>query len=70
MKNVLVPGMIMAAMLFAGLSPAQEYKGPKIVVKEIQHDLGKVVQGTEASHVFEVSNAGSEQLVIDRVVPS
>jgi hypothetical protein len=38
--------------------------------KEVQHDFGKIVQGTTVSHVFEVRNTGSEPLVIDRVVPS
>jgi len=54
-----------AALLFAG-----EIAGPKLSAKELQFDFGKVAQGAEASHVFEITNSGSEQLIIERVVPS
>lgn len=60
----------MVLVAFAGLLPAQEVKGPRIEVKEMRYDLGKVVQGVQASHVFEVRNVGSEILVIDRVQPT
>ncbi len=55
---------------FAGVLPAQDAKGPAIIAKEVNHDFGKVVQGTKVSYVFEVRNAGSETLIIDRVAPS
>jgi len=49
---------------------AQEYSGPRIEVKELRHDFGKVVQGAQISHVFEIRSAGKEALVIERVQSS
>jgi hypothetical protein len=62
--------MALVFLQCASLLPAQDYKGPRIEVKEIQHDFGKVAQGTRVDHVFQVRNAGNEPLVIERVVPS
>jgi hypothetical protein len=56
--------------LCATLLLAQEYSGPRIEVKELRHDFGKVVQGTQISYVFEIKNAGKEALVIERVQSS
>lgn len=50
-----------------GLIGAQALTGPKIAVKETRHDAGKVMQGTRVSYVFEIRNAGTETLVIERV---
>ena len=69
-KPLFLFGLMIAAALFAGILSAQEFKGPKLVAAEIKYDFGKVVQGTVASHVFEIRNAGDEPLIIDRVVPS
>ena len=69
MKNFLIIVLVVMAS-FAGLLPAQEVKGPRIEVKETRYDLGKVVQGVQASHVFEIRSVGSETLVIDRVQPT
>jgi hypothetical protein len=49
---------------------AQDYSGPRIEVKELRHDFGKVVQGAQISHVFEIRSAGKEALVIERVQSS
>jgi uncharacterized protein DUF1573 len=70
MKKILAAGIIILAAAFAAQAPAQEAGGPKIEVKELKHDFGKVVQGTPVSHVFEVRNAGTEPLVIERVQTS
>jgi len=70
MKNGLAVMAVLIFVVFAGVLPAQEVKGPRIEAKEVRYDFGKVVQGTLVSHVFEVRDAGSEPLVIDRVVPS
>jgi hypothetical protein len=48
----------------------REHTGPKIDIKEEQYDLGKVVQGQQAVHVFEFRNAGDEVLVIQKVLTS
>ncbi|MDA8423809.1 MAG: hypothetical protein M0Z89_10800 [Nitrospiraceae bacterium] len=70
MKKTLAVGIIIAAIAWTGLLPAQEAKGPKIVAREVQYDSGKVVQGTVASHVFEIRNEGSAPLDIERVQSS
>ncbi len=70
MKNGLAAVAVLVLVVLAGVLPAKEVKGPRIEAREVQHDFGKVVQGTTVSHVFEVRNTGSEPLVIDRVVPS
>ncbi len=71
MKKILVPIVFFIVfMMLAGHLPAQEVKGPKLEAVEIKYDFGKVVQGSKASHVFEVRNVGNEPLIIDRVVPS
>ena len=70
MKNKLVLTIIISAIAFAGLVSAQENKGPRIEVKEIQYNFGKVVQGTSVSHVFEVRNTGNEELIIEQVKTS
>jgi Protein of unknown function (DUF1573) len=79
MKRIVLMSMMMVGLLYTGqLSAlenkgqiaAPENKGPKIEIKEMRYDLGKVVQGTKVSHIFEVKNVGSEQLVIQKVQPS
>ncbi len=64
---VVVVAMIIAS---AGVLPAQDAKEPRIEVREVRYDAGKVAQGTRVSHLFEVRNAGDTPLIIDRVVPS
>ncbi len=56
--------------LCTALLAAQEYNGPKIEVRELRYDFGKVVQGKQVSHVFEIKNAGKEVLIIERVQSS
>jgi hypothetical protein len=62
-----IPALLMTMLLAAGTSSAQENRGPRIVVDEIRYDLGTVAQGTQASHVFEIMNDGTETLIIERV---
>lgn len=59
--------ILLACFLLIG---AQAGMGPKIEVKETHHDAGKVIQGTRVSYVFEIRNAGTETLVIERVQSS
>jgi hypothetical protein len=70
MKSIFLSGIASILVLTGSSLLAQEVKGPRIEVKEMQYDFGKVVQGTRAEHVFEVRNAGNEPLIIERVVPS
>lgn len=43
--------------------------GPKLVCAESDYHFGKVLEGTLVKHIFSVSNAGNENLVITRVQP-
>jgi LEA14-like dessication related protein len=62
---------MLIAMLVAGSSAiAEQVPAPKIVVKEMRYDAGKVKQGTQVIHLFEITNAGTAPLVIERVQPS
>ena len=70
MNRILWISMVLVALLAAGSLMAQESKGPKIIAKEMQYDFGKVVEGAEASHVFEIRNGGKEPLDIERIMPS
>ena len=62
--------ILVAGLLCAGLVTAQDNKGPKIEINEMRYDFGKIVQGTQATHVFDVKNTGNEQLVIEKVQTS
>ena len=70
MKRIVFMSMVMAGLLYAGPLAAVDNTGPKIEIAEMRHDFGKVIQGTRVEHVFEIRNAGSEQLVIEKVQPS
>jgi hypothetical protein len=61
---------VMAGLLSAGPLAALDNTGPKIEATEMRYDFGKVTQGTKVEHVFEIRNAGSGQLVIEKVQPS
>ena len=70
MSGKIIKGMVLFLLLFAGTLSAQELKGPRIEVKQEQYAVGSVAQGEQAVHVFEVRNAGTETLTIERVQPS
>jgi len=70
MKKILITVLVLTTAAFSGLLSAQENKGPRIEARELRYDFGKVGQGEQLSHVFEVRNVGSETLVIERVQPS
>ncbi len=70
MKKRIAAVVVAMIIASAGVLAAQEAKEPRIEAGEVRYDAGKVVQGTQVSHVFEVRNAGDAPLIIDRVVPS
>jgi hypothetical protein len=70
MKRMVLMSVMMAGLLCAGPLAALDNKGPRIEIKEMRHDFGKVVQGTKAEYVFEIKNTGNEPLVIQKVQPS
>ena len=70
MKRMVFMSLVMVSLLYAGSVAALDNTGPKIEIKEMRYDFGKVVQGTRVEHIFEIKNVGSEQLVIERVQPT
>ena len=70
MKRILLLSMVMVGLLYAGPLAALDYNGPRIEIKEMRYDLGKVAQGTQVSQIFEVKNVGTEQLIIQKVQPT
>lgn len=69
MKRILV---FFVAVLFAvsAAVSAQNAKGPKIEVKSARFDFGKVQQGREAVHIFEIRNTGDAVLEIQKIQSS
>ncbi len=70
MKAIAIKGIVLFFLLLAGTASAQELNGPRIEVKQEQYDMGSIEQGKQATHVFEVRNAGTEPLMIERLQPS
>lgn len=71
MRTMTMPVVVVAFLISAaGLLTAQQSGGARIAAKEMRFDLGRVVQGKQVSHVFELTNAGTETLVIERVQPT
>lgn len=57
-------------LLIASAQAAALLDGPRILVAEPTFDAGAVAEGDQLEHMFELRNAGSEQLVIQRLVPN
>jgi hypothetical protein len=70
MQAIAIKGVALCFLLLAGTLSAQELKGPRIEVKQEQYAMGSIAQGIQATHVFEVRNAGTEPLMIERLQPS
>jgi hypothetical protein len=70
MKRTVLTSLVLVGLLCAGPLAALEYNGPRIEIKEMRYDLGKVVQDSQVSQVIEVRNVGNEQLIIEKVQPS
>jgi len=52
------------------LFPALAYAQPSIKFATEKFDFGDVKQGTQLAYTFEFENAGKEDLIIGRLVPS
>jgi len=70
MNKVMTTAVLAVMVMLAGMLTAQESAAPRIIAAETSFDFGKVVQGTEASHVFEVRNGGNAPLEIERIQSS
>ncbi len=66
------PIAFMLIMMFfaASAAHAAQTRAPKISAQEVRYFAGKVKQGSQITHVFEISNTGTAPLVIERLQPS
>lgn len=60
--------LVLLAFLF--LVPAVSYAQPSIVFDTENFDFGTVTQVDTIEHVFEFTNTGDKELIIDKLVPS
>ena len=62
---------MLIVMLVAGSAAhGAQTPAPKISAHEVSYFAGKVKQGSQVTHVFEISNTGTAPLVIERLQPS
>jgi hypothetical protein len=52
------------------LLPVYTYAQPSIVFNAENHDFGTISESKKIEHVFDFTNKGNEELVIERLVPS
>jgi len=71
MKRRWFVGIICIALvtLFGYSAPAQEIKGPNMVLKEREFDFKDVKEGKIIRHTFQILNQGDETLDIKKVTP-
>lgn len=55
------------SVFFLLILPALSSAQPSIVFNEVIHDFGTVTQEDAVKHVFEFTNAGDQELVIEKV---
>jgi hypothetical protein len=56
--------------VFAQAQPAEAPKADPLQLKETSFDFGKIPQGKPVTHVFIVSNTGTEPLILENVQAS
>jgi hypothetical protein len=70
MRTIAITIFIVLVAAGSATFAGEQNPAPKIAVKELRYDAGKVKQGAQVTHVFEITNAGTAPLVIERVQPS
>ncbi len=58
------------AVLFAQAQPTEAPKTDPLQVREMSYDFGKIPQGKPVTHVFVVSNTGTEPLILENIQAS
>lgn len=62
--------LVTSFMVFAQSQPAETPKTDPLQVREMSYDFGKIPQGKPVTHVFVVSNSGTEPLILENVQAS
>lgn len=57
-------------LVFLFFFPTVSYSQPSILFDPDRYDFGTVTQGDAVEHTFDFTNAGDEELVIEKLVPS
>ncbi len=57
-------------LIFLLLFPVLTYAQPSISFDSESYDFGTVSQGQPIEHIFEVSNTGDAEVIIQKLVPS
>ena len=70
MNVVLAAVTTIFAVAGSGTVFSQDLKAPRIEIKEERFDFGKVTQGEQAVHVFEIRNAWNDVLEVQKVQTS
>lgn len=68
--RTLAASMLIMMLFAASAAHAAQTHAPKISAQEVRYFAGKVKQGSQITHVFEISNTGTAPLVIERLQPS
>lgn len=61
---------LLLILVFLFFLPAVSYAQPSIVFDAETHDFGTVTKGNVLEHTFAVTNAGDEELIIEKLIPS
>ena len=62
--------LLSSFIIFAQSQPAESPKNDPLQVREMSYDFGKIPQGKPVTHVFVVSNSGTEPLILENVQAS
>ncbi len=54
-------------VLLSLLLPVVAWSAPAIEFQTEKHDFGKVIKGMQLEYIFEFTNGGTEELIIDSV---
>ena len=68
--RMLTASMLIVMLFAVSGAHAGQACAPKISAQEVRYFAGKVKQGSQITHVFEITNSGTAPLVIERLQPS
>lgn len=67
---ILVFTLLIADNIYAQQESNPAFEGPVISFTKLEHDFGKIEEGSLATHEFAFTNVGKRPLVLMNVVPS
>jgi hypothetical protein len=70
MNMIGISVLVLATVVVSGVLAADERRGPRILVKDARFDLGRVEEGAQPEHIFEILNTGDDVLEIKQIQPT